>query len=262
MATPITNPYKTSLLVDNCSSLELSCDCKKITFKDTSNYVDSDMPGHLSTDFTSRVIKITRGDGSIFELITADVRTNNPTAYPLATQGIAYNIIPSHLASNNTFTYTFKDSDVDGIYSVELCTYPNWRSNVYYEAYLKPIVLRNGKYYKATLSSTNLDPEDPLNAAYWTLYTDTGNCDSTRYCNTQRIVVLCISIEDCYRQAVADAFCGIQKNPCKDMCDNKDFMKAMKMRVVMDGLEFAACGFDWDNAQKHVDILKSLCCCN
>jgi hypothetical protein len=46
------------------------------------------------------------------------------------------------------------------------------------------------------------------------------------------------------------------------MCDNAAFMKAMKMRVVMDGLEFAACGFDWDNAQDHMDILKSLCCCN
>ena len=262
MATPITNPYKTSLLVDNCSSLELSCDCKKLTFKDTSNYVDSDMPGHLSTDFTSRTITITKGDGSTFQLITADVRTNNPTAYPMATQGIAYNIIPSHLASNNTFTYTLTEADVDGIYSVELCTYPNWRADVFYQTYLKPIVLRDGKLYQAVASSTNADPADPTNSAYWTLYLNTGDCDSTRYCNKQRIVILCISIEDCYRDAVANAFCGMQKNPCKDMCDNKDFMKAMKMRVVMDGLEFAACGFDWINAQNHIDILKSLCCCN
>jgi hypothetical protein len=262
MATPITNPYKTSLLVDNCSSLELSCDCKKLTFKDTSNYVDSDMPGHLSTDFTSRTITITKGDGSTFQLITADVRTNNPSAYPMATQGIAYNIIPSHLASNNTFTYTLTEADVDGIYSVELCTYPNWRADVFYQTFLKPIVLRNGKLYQAVASSTNADPADPTNSAYWTLYLNTGDCDSTRYCNKQRIVILCISIEDCYREAVANAFCGIQKNPCKDMCDNKDFMKAMKMRVVMDGLEFAACGFDWINAQSHIDILKSLCCCN
>jgi hypothetical protein len=262
MATPITNPYKTSLLVDNCSSLELSCDCKKLTFKDTSNYVDSDMPGHLSTDFTSRTITIMKGDGSTFQLITADVRTNNPSAYPMATQGIAYNIIPSHLASNNTFTYTLTEADVDGIYSVELCTYPNWRADVFYQTYLKPIVLRDGKLYQAVASSTNADPADPTNSAYWTLYLNTGDCDSTRYCNKQRIVILCISIEDCYREAVANAFCGIQKNPCKDMCDNKDFMKAMKMRVVMDGLEFAACGFDWINAQSHIDILKSLCCCN
>ena len=262
MATPITNPYKTSLLVDNCSSLELSCDCKKLTFKDTSNYVDSDMPGHLSTDFTSRTITIMKGDGSTFQLITADVRTNNPSAYPMATQGIAYNIIPSHLASNNTFTYTLTEADVDGIYSVELCTYPNWRADVFYQTFLKPIVLRDGKLYQAVASSTNADPADPMNEAYWTLYLNTGDCDSTRYCNKQRIVILCISIEDCYRDAVANAFCGMQKNPCKDMCDNKDFMKAMKMRVVMDGLEFAACGFDWINAQNHIDILKSLCCCN
>ena len=262
MATPITNPYKTSLLVDNCSSLELSCDCKKLTFKDTSNYVDSDMPGHLSTDFTSRTITITKGDGSTFQLITADVRTNNPTLYPMAMQGKEYNIIPSHLASNNTFTYTLTEADVDGIYSVELCTYPNWRADVFYQTYLKPIVLRDGKLYQAVASSTNADPADPANSAYWTLYLNTDECDSTRYCNKQRIVILCISIEDCYREAVANAFCGIQKNPCKDMCDNKDFMKAMKMRVVMDGLEFAACGFDWINAQNHIDILKSLCCCN
>ena len=220
------------------------------------------MPGHLSTDFTSRTITIMKGDGSTFQLITADVRTNNPSAYPMATQGIAYNIIPSHLASNNTFTYTLTEADVDGIYSVELCTYPNWRADVFYQTFLKPIVLRDGKLYQAVASSTNADPADPTNSAYWTLYLNTGDCDSTRYCNKQRIVILCISIEDCYREAVANAFCGIQKNPCKDMCDNKDFMKAMKMRVVMDGLEFAACGFDWINAQSHIDILKSLCCCN
>ena len=53
----------------------------------------------------------------------------------------------------------------------------------------------------------------------------------------------------------------MEKNPCVDMCDNAEFMKAMKLRVVLDGLEFAACGFDWVNAQKHVDILKSICCC-
>jgi hypothetical protein len=29
----------------------------------------------------------------------------------------------------------------------------------------------------------------------------------------------------------------------------------------MDGLEFSSCAHDWVNAEKHVDILKSLCCC-
>jgi hypothetical protein len=262
MATPINNPFKASLLTDGCSSLELSCDCKKITFKDTSNYTTNDLPGHEADDFTSRKITITKADGTTFTYITADIRTNDPVTYPLNKQGISYNIIPSHAVSNNTFSYSFIGTDSDGIYSVELCTYPNWRSDVYYQAFLQPIVLFNGKLYKAVTSSTNVDPENDLSGTYWSLYTDTSTCSDTRYCNTQKTVVLCISIMDCYRKAVADAFCGMQKAPCKDMCDNKAFMKAMKMRVVMDGLEFAACGFDWENAQNHVDILKSLCCCN
>ena len=255
--------FKASLLIDDCSSIEVSCDCKKITFQDTSNYTTNDGPdGHDSSDFTSRTITITKGDGTYFYLITEDVRTNNPTLYPLSSQGISYNIILPHSVSNNKFTYSFKSTDEDGIWSVNLCTYPNWRDDVYYQAFVKPIVLRNGKLYKCILSSTGVDPELDITNTYWELYTETDDCGTTRYCTNQKIVVLCIEIMNCYRQAVADAFCGIQSSPCTPLCDNKDFMKAMKMRVVMDGLEFASCGFDWANAQKHMDVLKSLCCCS
>ena len=82
--------FKASLLIDDCSSIEVSCDCKKITFQDTSNYTTNDGPdGHDSSDFTSRTITITKGDGTYFYLITEDVRTNNPTLYPLSSQGIS-----------------------------------------------------------------------------------------------------------------------------------------------------------------------------
>lgn len=262
MATLINNPFKASLLTDGCSSLELSCDCKKITFKDTSNYTSNDLPGHAESDFTSRKITITKSDGSTFSYITVDIKNNDPVTYPLSKQGITYTIIPSYAVSNNQFNYSFIDTDEDGIYSVEICTYPNWRSDVYYQSFLQPIVLYNGKLYKAITSSTNVNPEADASGIYWSVYTDTSSCSNTRYCNTQKIVVLCISVMDCYRKSVSDAFCSMQKSPCKDMCDNKAFMKAMKMRVVMDGLEFASCGFDWENAKEHIDILKSLCCCN
>ena len=255
--------FKASLLIDSCSSIEVSCDCKKITFQDTSNYTPNDGPdGHDSSDFTSRTITITKGDGTYFYLITEDVRTNNPTLYPLSRQGISYNIILPHSVSNNKFTYNFTSTDEDGIWSVNLCTYPNWRDDVYYQAFVKPIVLLNGKLYKCILSSTNVNPELDITNTYWELYTETDDCGATRYCTNQKIVITCISIDNCYRQAVVDAFCAIENNPCKNMCDNRDFMKAMKMRHVMDGLEFASCGFDWASAQKHMDVLKSLCCCN
>ena len=261
MATPINNPFKASLLTDSCSSLELSCDCKKITFKDTSNYSTNDLPNHGSELFTSRVITITKPDGTFFYYITADVKLNNPTIYPDSQLNVTYKIIQPQATSNNTFTYNFIPTDSDGIYEVELCTYPNWAFDGYYEAFLKPIVLREGKLYKAIVSNTNIDPITDVNHVYWEEYEKTSTCSDTRYCTSQRIVVLCISIMDCYRQAVSDAFCGIQNHPCRDMCDNKAFMKAMKMRVVMDGLDFASCAHDWVNAEKHVDILKSLCCC-
>jgi hypothetical protein len=46
----------------------------------------------------------------------------------------------------------------------------------------------------------------------------------------------------------------MQSNPCKDMCDNKSFMKAMKMRITLDGLEFAACAFALLKQLKSVDL--------
>jgi hypothetical protein len=52
-----------------------------------------------------------------------------------------------------------KLKEVDGIWTVEICTYPNWRDDVYYQAFLQPIVLRNGVLYKAISSSTNVDPD-------------------------------------------------------------------------------------------------------
>ena len=67
---------------------------------------------------------------------------------------------------------------------------------------------------------------------------------------------------DCYKEAVKKALCDIGANPCKSMCDNPYMLKAMKMRVTMDALEFAVCDESWDLAESHIDILKSICCCN
>jgi len=256
--------FKASLLEQNCSTLQLACDCSSITFKDTSNYYDDDstLPGHGPNDFTSRIITLTKGDGSLFYFITADVRTNNPTEYPLDKEGETYKIIPPHATSNNKFTYDFTDTDEDGIWKVELCTYPNWRNDVQYTAILKPIVLKNGVLYKCINTSTGIDPEFDLDNNFWEVYEKTSTCSDTRYCSTQRVLVLCISIEDCYRKAVSSAFCSIEKSPCANICEDMEFLKAMKMRVVMDAIQFSVCGFNWSEAQKQMDILKKLCCCN
>lgn len=244
-----TVPFVSSLSTDGCSTMSISCDCKTITFSDTSNYYTNDLPGHDPELFTSRTITMTKPNGEQYIWATADVTPSNQVIQP-------------HYNSTNTFQYTLTNIDEDGIYSFQICTYPDWSNEVYYESFLGTIVRRDGKLYKCTTSSTNLDPADIANANYWALYTCTGTCDDTRYCTTEKIVVLCVSLLKCYKQLVADAFCGMKNNPCKSMCDNKAFMNAMKFRVTLDALEFAVCASDWVSAQEQVDILKSICCCN
>lgn len=246
---PPYTPYLSSLSTDGCSTMSISCDCKTITFSDTSNYYTNDFPGHDPELFTSRTITMTKPNGEQYIWATADITPSNQVIQP-------------HYNSTNTFQYMLTSIDEDGIYSFQICTYPDWSNEVYYEAYLGTIVRQNGKLYKCVSSSTNLDPSDTANLAYWAPYTCTGTCDDTRYCVTEKIVILCNSLLKCYKQLVADAFCGIKNNPCKSMCDNKAFMNAMKFRVTMDALEFAVCASDWVAAQEQIDILKSICCCN
>jgi hypothetical protein len=244
----INDPFNASLQNDNCSSLTVNCDCSKITFGDNSNY-DNGMPGHDSELFTSRIITITKPNGGTYIYATADYEG-------------ADEVIQPHYASSNTFVYNFQQGDVDGIYEIELCTYPDWNATITYELPIGIIVKRNGKLYKIIATNTNADPSDAANSIYWTEYSCVGNCSDTRYCTKEKVVVLCLSLLKCYKTLVKQAFCGIDTNPCKPICENKQFMNAMKFKVVMDELEFSVCARDWISAQAQIDILNSLCCCN
>jgi hypothetical protein len=204
------------------------------------------MAGHDPEFFTSRTIVLTRPDGTKYIWGTSDIEDRDATIQP-------------HFNSPNTFSYNFLETDKDGVYSIQLCTYPNWSDAVLYDAYLQPIVLSGGKLYKCIATNSNLDPA--TNPSYWQEYTCIDNCDVTRYCTTQKVVVLCISLLKCYKQLVADAFCSIDGNPCKPLCDNKSFMNAMKFRVTLDALEFAVCARDWAAVKNQMEVLNSICCC-
>lgn len=242
---PTSIPFNASLETDNCANIQISCDCKKITFADNSTY-DNTMAGHDPEFFTSRTIVLTRPDGTKYIWGTSDITDRDATIQP-------------HFNSPNTFSYNFLETDKDGVYSIQLCTYPNWSDAVLYDAYLQPIVLSGGKLYKCISTNSNLDPS--TNPSYWQEYICTDNCDVTRYCTTQKVVVLCISLLKCYKQLVADAFCSIDGNPCKPLCDNKSFMNAMKFRVTLDALEFAVCARDWASVKNQMEVLNSICCC-
>ena len=247
---PIFSGFNASISTgDNCPTLSISCDCKIITFSDTSNYETNGYPGHDPELFTSRKIIMTRPNGTTYVWGTPDVIG-------------ADKVIQPFLNSSNTFQYTLTSDDSDGIYDFQLCTYPDWSADVFYDSFLNTIVRRNGILYKIVASNSNLDPSNPANINYWVEYNCTNDCNNTRYCDSEKIVILCISLLKCYKNLVASAFCSMELNPCKPMCDNLQFLNAMKFRVTMDALEFSVCAGDWASAQKQIDILNKICCCN
>lgn len=241
---PVVSPFYASLQRDCESSLNVDCDCSKITFSDTSNY-DNGLIGHDPLFFNYRKITLERPDG---------------TSYVWSTDGTGDENIPPHYNSSNMFSYTLSNSDQDGVYSVEICAFPDWQNNVYYDLVLNNYVYHSGKIYKQVASSTGIEPDLDLDNNFWVEVTADDNMG--RYCSEQKIVLLCKSIMTCYKNLVEKALCGIKANPCKSMCDNKEMLNAMKMRVTMDALNWAVCAENWDLVDEHMSILKSICCCN
>jgi hypothetical protein len=250
-ACPVLSAFSASLETNGCSNITVDCDCQNITFSDNSNYSGNGLAGHSSEDFDFRRIEIVKPDGETY-VFTTDTTDTEADEY-----------INAHDNSNNSFTYNFDDDDVDGIYEVKLCTYPTWQSDDYYDSLLNNRVYYNGVVYKQVSSSVGENPELDTDNQYWIPLTDDEQGDTaTRYCTSSKIVILCISILSCYKASVKNAFCGLDANPCQDVCDNPEFMKAMKLKITLDSLSFASCSGDWNSVKKHIAILKSICCCN
>tara|TARA_R110000772_G_scaffold113472_1_gene217762 strand:+ start:788 stop:2278 length:1491 start_codon:yes stop_codon:yes gene_type:complete len=247
---PVVDPFYASLKNSCESTLNTDCDCKTITFSDNSNY-DNGLLGHDPLFFNHRTITLTRPDGS--EYIWS-------TDAAVGSAQVVDQIIAPHWNSNNMFGYNISGSDTDGIYEVKICTYPDWQDDIYYDESLNYFVYRSGIIYKQVASGLNVDPELDVNNDFW--IEATINDDRGRYCAEEKIVILCISIMDCYKKAVNASLCDIKLNPCKGLSDNPLLLKAMKMRVTLDALEWAVCDENWDLAEEHIAILKSICCCN
>lgn len=261
---PVVSPFYASLFNGCSSTLESTSNCAGLTFADNSNY-DNGLLGHDPLFFNHRIITLTRPDGSQY-IWSTDGTVGQPIpsgcgcSLVIPQTETIDQLINPHWNSNNIFNYSFTDSDVDGLYEVNICTYPDWQDDIFYDSALNYFVYRNGVIYKQVTSSTGVDPELDTDNVYWTVALSTD--DRGRYCSKARILILCIKIMDCYKKKVEKALCDIKYNPCADMCDNLEFMNAMKMRVVMDAVEFAFKSKRWSLVKEHVSILRALCCCN
>jgi hypothetical protein len=260
---PVLSPFYASLQNDCEISLDVDCGCTKITFVDNSNY-NNGLIGHDPSFFNHRTITLIRPDGTKYIWSTDGTVGQVPapcgcTTTP-QTGDVVNELINPHWNSNNMFNYNFTSSDQDGIYTIEICTYPDWQTGIYYDSSLNNIVYRNGVIYKQVASSTSIDPATDTDNDYWIPLA--ADDDRGRYCSSEKIVVLCLSLNDCYNKLVEKALCGIEYNPCADMCDNKYFMKAMKVRITKDALALAVKHRRWDLAESHIAIWKSICCCD
>lgn len=222
------------------------CSCSGIVITDTSVY-DNTIEGHDSWGY--RKIILLRPDGSTY--VWSSESSEDPDTV----------ITPHTNVSVDQFTYNFLSTDVDGIYDVKLYAFPNWDNTVAYNQLHKDIVYKNGVLYKIISSNTGQDPELDTDHVYWTVYEISDDTMATRYAIEKKIVVLCISLLKCKEGLVRDAFCGIESNPCGNLCGNNKFMSAMKFSVTEKAISISECAGDWTSVEKHIEILKSICRC-
>jgi len=234
-------PYNTNL----CLS-DIDCNCTKFVITDDS-VLPNDTVGH--SVFGYRKIKVLRPDGTTYTYGTLATETPDQAINVFTELGI------------NSFNYSFTTTDIDGVYEVILYNFPLWSDAITYNFQYKYIVFYNGKLYKQKATNLNQNPELDTEQVYWEEYTISDETLKTRYAKRQRIVVLCISLNDCYEKLVKEAFCDIEGNPCKGICDNKKFASASKYLMVRKAMCISEEIGDWTSVSKQVNLLKSICCC-
>lgn len=220
--------------------------CTSFSFSDTSSIYNT-FPGH--SVFGYRLIRLIKADGTIYEWSSAVSDDPDATCEVLSPTNV------------NDFTYNFIDSDIDGIYEVQIYNFPEWDSTVTYNQLLTPIVHKGDKLYKCVQSSINVDPSTEVTPTYWQEYDLDETTLLTRYGTSKKEVVLCLNLIPCYKNLVEQAFCGDKSNPCQSLCDNKQAMTAAKIRIYWDAIGFAECREDWAEVQNLVDMWKNSCAC-
>jgi len=244
--------FKESLIdaLTGLNSLVISDSCSSLTITDYSNYDTNSDDGHARTDFTDyRKIVITKPAGGTW------------TMFPTAGTGIDEVVAPPS-SGTDSFSYIMQSVDDDGIYSVNICSYPTYNNAATYTATTLQVVYYNGILYKCIQTGAGQVPD--VSPLYWEVYTPTTEEELlTKYCTVQNIVILCVNINACYEKTINAAFCLMKANNCNDdiLCKNPLFLKAMKIIITLEAVELSAAKSQWDEVQSQIDLLKILCNC-
>jgi hypothetical protein len=170
-------------------------------------------------------------------------------------------VIAPPSSGNTLLNYIFLTTDIDGVWTIDMWEYPTWQTEVYYNS-LTPsrivVVYHNEKLWKLKQASLNNQPQ--AGSAYWEEFT--AKDDFSRYYYSAKIGVRHIKLVPEYDKLVAASACSIIHNPCDDqaICRDKNFMRVMKMNVLMHAFEMAMCHRDFNRAAQYASAALQLAC--
>lgn len=227
-------------------SITLDQACEILTIVDKSNYALSDEGGHELADFnTFRQLEIEYPNGSTFDY---DAEGNLDGAWNAPNGG------------GDTIAHTLPESAQDGVYNVTLMVVPDYDvAETYTHTAANPkAVYYLGKLYRTIATTTG---DVPTNISFWE---EIGREDlSSKYSTTQTFALTCRKLTQCYERLVHEANCVILDSMCDDdlLCKNKAFLDASKLRLLIDGISFAAKNRKWDEVESISNAANQICNC-
>jgi len=213
-----------------------------MTIGDDSNYIASTEAGHDQGDFTDWIkIIVTKPDS---------------TVYTFASDGTGDEVlaVPSgYSATPNYSTYNYSAIG-DGVYNVKLMVVPTWYGLKSPDEYnVGDCVYLGGVLYICVSPISVISPPDPV---YWEVITEDEL--PSKYSVSEYIAIYCC-ILDCLNEAV------IAANPCESncvnisLCEDENYILAMKMELAVDAIDALAEDGEWSKAEQVINAAKALC---
>jgi len=232
-------------VTDNMS-ITLDVECNILTMVDKSNYSLSDEDGSELADFnTYRQLQILHPSG---------------LTYNYDAEGLLDGAWDAPNGGTDTLAHTLDESAQDGVYRVTLFVVPDYDVAVAYThtAASPKAVYYLGKLYRTIASTTG---DIPTNTSYWEEITREDL--SSKYQTTQTFALTCRKLKQCYERLVHEANCVIRDSMCDDdlLCRNKDFLDAMKLRMNLDGITYAARANKWGEVETIANAANQICNC-
>ena len=240
------------------SAITIDADCGTVTVTDSSNYALSDESGYEQEDFTTfRQLVFTFPNGETYGF---DAQGNLDSPWTPPWDGAALNPMTAALALPATA--------VDGAYCVTLYVVPNYNNAT---DYTHTTASPSAVFYADAVTSTELlyatiaNPPTagilPTDTDYWEVIEKEDL--SAKFKVTECFALTCRELFQCYEKLVHEANCVVTEDLCDDdeLCKNKTFLAAMKLRMLLDGISYAAQENDWEAVQILTNAAKKTCSC-